>query len=223
MVRHKIIKVYSSCCRRQKGKPASCGASQPAEQRVLGSELCGREPALPAFSTDAPVEKCVCAVSCFSDCNSFWDVLGWDHYRKFCSRELLAFFVVVRSSSAAWSSSSVLDLGGSGLHLAAETSLQTHLPGGPARPVKGLPPSLRIAAVSAGSDHTLGLPPTPHLMRAAWLAFGSGLGSGSSPNPDSTPNPDSDLWPGECRLRPLRVYRQRGPCVELGSPGAHAA
>ena len=64
-------------------------------------------------------------------------------------------------------SGSVLDLGGSGLHLAAETSHQTHLPGGPARPVKGLPPSLRIAAVSAGSDHTLGLPPTPHLMRAA--------------------------------------------------------
>ena len=120
-------------------------------------------------------------------------------------------------------SGSVLDLGGSGLHLAAETSHQTHLPGGPARRVKGLPPSLRIAAVSAGSDHTLGLTPTPHLMRATWLAFGSGLGSGSSPNPDSTPNPDSDLWPGECRLRPLRVYRQRGPCVELGSPGAHAA
>ena len=120
-------------------------------------------------------------------------------------------------------SGSVLDLGGSGLHLAAETSHQTHLPGGPARRVKGLPPSLRIAAVSAGSDHTLGLPPAPHLMRATWLAFGSGLGSGSSPNPDSTPNPDSDVWPGECRLRPLRVYRQRGPCVELGSPGAHAA
>ena len=58
-------------------------------------------------------------------------------------------------------SGSVLDLGGSGLHLAAETSHQTHLPGGPARPVRGLPPSLRIAAVSAGSDHTLGLTPTP--------------------------------------------------------------
>ena len=45
----------SSCCRRQKGKPASCA----------GCELCGREPALPAFSTDAHPLQCVCAVSCF--------------------------------------------------------------------------------------------------------------------------------------------------------------
>ena len=44
-------------------------------------------------------------------------------------------------------SGSVLDLGGSGLHLAAEISL-----GGPAR-VRGLPPSLRISAVSAGHAH----------------------------------------------------------------------
>ena len=42
------------CCRRKKVKPASCAGSQPAEQRAFGSELCGREPALPAFSTDAP-------------------------------------------------------------------------------------------------------------------------------------------------------------------------
>ena len=57
MVRHKIIKVYSSCCRRQKGKPASCA----------GCELCGREPALPAFSTDAHTLQCVCAVSCLAE------------------------------------------------------------------------------------------------------------------------------------------------------------
>ena len=43
VVRHKFIRVYSSCCRRQKGKPASCA----------GCDYCGREPALPAFSTDA--------------------------------------------------------------------------------------------------------------------------------------------------------------------------
>ena len=55
MVRHKIIKVYSSCCRRQKGKPASCA----------GCELCGREPALPAFSTGAHPLKRACAVPCF--------------------------------------------------------------------------------------------------------------------------------------------------------------
>ena len=82
-------------------------------------------------------------------------------------------------------SGSVLDLGGSGLHLAAETSPETNLLGGLARQVKGLPPSLRIAAVSAASDHTLGLTPTPHLMRATWLAFGSALGSDASPKPDS--------------------------------------
>ena len=64
MVRHKIIKVYSSCCRRQKGKPASCA----------GCELCGREPALPAFSTDAHPLQCVCAVSCLHTnlCNDGW-------------------------------------------------------------------------------------------------------------------------------------------------------
>ena len=43
------------CCRRQKGKPAS----------YAGCELCGCEPALPAFSTDAHPLQCVCAVSCF--------------------------------------------------------------------------------------------------------------------------------------------------------------
>ena len=43
------------CCRRQKGKPAS----------YAGCELCGREPALPAFSTDAHPLQCVCAVSWF--------------------------------------------------------------------------------------------------------------------------------------------------------------
>ena len=48
-------------------------------------------------------------------------------------------------------SGSVLDLGGSGLHLVAEISR-----GGPSR-VRGLPPSLRISAVSAGYDH-----PRPH-------------------------------------------------------------
>ena len=42
------------CCRRQKGKPAS----------YAGCELCGCEPALPAFSTDAHPLQCVCAVSC---------------------------------------------------------------------------------------------------------------------------------------------------------------
>ena len=47
VVRHKFIRVYSSCCRRQKGKPASCA----------GCDYCGREPALPAFSTDAPPRK----------------------------------------------------------------------------------------------------------------------------------------------------------------------
>ena len=46
----------SYCCRRQKGKPASCA----------GCELCGREPALPAFSTDAHHLQCVCAVSCLT-------------------------------------------------------------------------------------------------------------------------------------------------------------
>ena len=49
-------------------------------------------------------------------------------------------------------SGSVLDLGGSGLHLVAEISR-----GGPSR-VRGLPPSLRISAVSAGYDD-----PRPHL------------------------------------------------------------
>ena len=39
------------CYRRKKEKPVSCGGRQPAEQRAIGSELCGREPALPAFST----------------------------------------------------------------------------------------------------------------------------------------------------------------------------
>ena len=52
------------CCRRERGKPASCAGSPPAEQRALGSELCGPEPALPAFSTDAHPLKCVGAVSC---------------------------------------------------------------------------------------------------------------------------------------------------------------
>ena len=42
------------CCRRQKGKPAS----------YAGCELCGCEPALPAFSTDARPLQCVGAVSC---------------------------------------------------------------------------------------------------------------------------------------------------------------
>ena len=51
--------VCCSCCcrRRKKGKPASCAGSQLAEQRAFGSELCGREPALPAFSTDAHPRK----------------------------------------------------------------------------------------------------------------------------------------------------------------------
>ena len=45
------------CCRRQKGKPAS----------YAGCELCGCEPALPAFSTDAHPLQCVCAVSWFKN------------------------------------------------------------------------------------------------------------------------------------------------------------
>ena len=57
MVRHKFIRVYSSCCRRQKGKPASCA----------GCDYCGREPALPAFSTDAhPPRMRLCCLVFFS-------------------------------------------------------------------------------------------------------------------------------------------------------------
>ena len=56
VVRHKFIRVYSSC-RRQKGKPASCA----------GCDYCGREPALPAFSTDAhpPRMRLCCLVFSF--------------------------------------------------------------------------------------------------------------------------------------------------------------
>ena len=42
--------------------------SQPAVQAAscAGCELCGREPDLPAFSTDAHTLQCVCAISCFT-------------------------------------------------------------------------------------------------------------------------------------------------------------
>ena len=40
----------------------------PAVQAAscAGCELCGREPDLPAFSTDAHTLQCVCAISCFT-------------------------------------------------------------------------------------------------------------------------------------------------------------
>ena len=66
-------------------------------------------------------------------------------------------------------SGSVLDLGGSGLHLAAEISLGGPAPAPAIPSVRGLPPSLRICAVSAGYDHPRPRP-YPDQMRASYCA-----------------------------------------------------
>ena len=62
---------FLDCCRRQTGKPASCA----------GCELCGCEPALPAFSTDAHPLQCVGAVSWFWSF-VFPPLFGIDFFRK---------------------------------------------------------------------------------------------------------------------------------------------
>ena len=60
---------------RKESQPVVQAGRQPAEQRALGSELCGIEPALLAFSTDATPYNTIRL--CFLVYMSQSDSIGW--------------------------------------------------------------------------------------------------------------------------------------------------